>query len=439
MFDEDLNREFDEMIRRKVQVAVPADVEDRLRRRLAEFRTRVEQRPPSRMQSLAYSLMHPPFLRTATITAALAAALVAALMFLPRVSNRSRVYAAAAGQLRSARSLQYTVVLVPAPYVAVEFSYLAPGYQRFDCSWGIEVRADRTAGRQIVLIHFLRKFLTETGKGGEDLASAADLMEQLRSLPQAADASIGEQWESGNKLIGYRVRKAPLDTSIPGLQSLDVWVDAGTREVHHIDITIQEEGKPPHQMQIKDIRVDAELSTSLFDLTPPAGYTALVAPAGEPQAGFAATPHDAPVLRAEIGQAAALVAAVVPMKGSYSQAPAALQAVEFGLKRLGVTPAGPPLGRFESEQHWEVGYPVPPGTRVEAPVQLISIPGELAASVVVNGAWGKDPDARWTAFLKSIVEQGYIPAGPPMESWSGEDAKPSTQSTEMRIGVRKAN
>jgi hypothetical protein len=218
-----------------------------------------------------------------------------------------------------------------------------------------------------------------------------------------------------------------------------VWVDAGTREVHHVDITIQEEGKPPHQMQIKDIRVDAELSTALFDLTPPAGYTAIVAPAGEPQAGVAVTPQDAPVLRAEIGQAAALVAAVVPMKGSYSQAPAALQKVESGLKRLGVTPAGPPLGRFESEQHWEVGYPVPPGTRVEAPGQLISIPGELAASVVVNGAWGKDPDARWTAFLKSIVEQGYIPAGPPMESWSGEDAKPSTQSTEMRIGVRKAN
>jgi hypothetical protein len=436
VLDENSDREFDEMIRKRIQVAVPADVEDRLRRRLAEFRTRVEQRPPSRIRSLAYSLMHPPSMRVATIAAALAVALVAALVFLPRGSNRSRVYAAAAGQLRSARSLQYTIVLVPAPYVAVEFSYLAPGYQRFNCSWGIEVRADRTAARQIVLIHFLRKYLAETGKGGEDLATAVDLMEQLRSLPQAADESIGEQWESGNKLIGYRVRKTPLDTSIPGLYSLDVWVDAGTREVHRVDITVQEEGKPPHQMQIKDIRVDAELSESLFDLTPPAGYTAILAPAGEPQAGVAATPQEAWVLRAEIGQAGALVAAVVPMKGSYLQAPAALQTVESGLRRLGVTPLGPPMGRFESEQQWEVGYPVPSGTRVEAPAHLISIPGELVASVVVNGPWGKDPDARWTAFLKSIVEQGYIPAGPPMESWSGDGAKPST---EMRISVRKAN
>ena len=288
MLDENSDREFDEMIRKRIQVAVPADVEDRLRRRLAEFRTRVEQRPPSRIRSLAYSLMHPPFMRVATITAALAVALVAALVFLPRGSSRSRVYAAAAGQLRSARSLQYTVVLVQAPYVAVEFSYLAPGYQRFSCSWGIEVRANRTTGRQIVLMHFLRKYLTETGKGGEDLATTADLMEQLRSLPQAADESIGEQWEGGRKLIGYRVRKAPVDGSFPGLKALDVWVDAGSREVHHVDITIQEEGKPPHQMQIKDIRVDAELSESLFDLAPPAGYTAIVPPAGESQAGVAA-------------------------------------------------------------------------------------------------------------------------------------------------------
>jgi hypothetical protein len=127
------------------------------------------------------------------------------------------------------------------------------------------------------------------------------------------------------------------------------------------------------------------------------------------------------------------------MKGSYLQTSAALQTVEAYLKTQGVTPVGPPLGRYWSEQHWETGYPVPPGTHVEAPFQLISLPAALAASVVVNGPWGKDSNGRWGAFLKSVIEQGYLPAGPTMEIWSGEDAKEWTQSTEMRMPVTKAN
>jgi hypothetical protein len=112
--------------------------------------------------------------------------------------------------------------------------------------------------------------------------------------------------------------------------------------------------------------------------------------------------------------------------------------VEDYLKKAGVTPAGPPLGRFWSEQHWEAGYPVPPGTQVAAPFQVVSSSVGLAASVVVKGPWAKDSDQRWSAFLKSVVEQGYLPAGPSMELWSGEDGQPGTQSTEMRILVAKA-
>jgi len=211
-------------------------------------------------------------------------------------------------------------------------------------------------------------------------------------------------------------------------------VDAATREAHHVDITIQEEGKPTHQMHIQNIRSGAPIDRSMFDLTPPAGYTAMVKQAGSP-----APAQTKWALRAEIEQADALVAVVVPMSGSYLQASAALQQVEAYLKTKGVTPIGPSLGRFWSEQHWETGYPVPPGTQAEAPFQVVSLPAGLSASVVVNGAWAKDSDGRWGAFLKSVIEQGYLPAGPAMEIWSGEDAKESTQSTEMRMPVTKAN
>jgi len=62
-----MHDDMDELIRKGTQVEVPPDVEDRLRRRLMEFRTRVEQRPPA-------SLMRAPALRLLAMAAALGTA-----------------------------------------------------------------------------------------------------------------------------------------------------------------------------------------------------------------------------------------------------------------------------------------------------------------------------------------------------------------------------
>jgi effector-binding domain-containing protein len=424
-----MHDDMDELIRKATQVEVPPAVEDRLRRRLMEFRTRVEQRPPA-------SPVRLPALRLMAMAAALLAAVAVGLVLIPRQSSASRVYAAAAAQLRSSQSLEYTIVLSATPYVAVDFSFLAPAYRRINCSWGIEVRSDGVTGKQIALFHATRNYVTEGGKQAGGLANNEDIVEQLRSLPHTADQVLGEQQAGEKRLIGYRLHQAPPNTGIPGLTAFDLWVDAGTGQAHHVDITIQEKGKPDYQMHIQNIRAGAPIDRSLFDLTPPAGYTAMVKQASSP-----APAQTKWTLRAEIGQADALVAVVVPMSGSYLQASAALQQVEAYLKTKGVTPIGPSLGRFWSEQHWETGYPVPPGTQAEAPFQVVSLPAGLAASVVVRRPWGNGSDSsgRWGAFLKSVMEQGYLPAGPAMEIWSGEDAREWTQSTEMRMPVTKAN
>ena len=190
-------------------------------------------------------------------------------------------------------------------------------------------------------------------------------------------------------------------------------------------------------MHIKNIRVDAKINPSLFDMTPPAGYTAIQVSRGksitiQPQAY-----QDK--LRPVFKQSDSLFAAVIPMTGSYQQTPVALQEVESYLKKLGVAPVGPPFGRYESEQHWDAGYPVPATTHVEAPFKFISLPATTVASAIVTGPWGQDSDSRWAAFLKLVFEHGYVPAGPPMEFWRGVDAKPSTQSTEMWLAVRQTN
>ncbi len=439
MRDQNPDDEMDELIRRSTQLEIPAEVEGRLRHRLAEFRTRVEQRPPSRWRSLTYSLTSRPPARVMAMAAAALVAVAVGLVLIPRASNASRVYAAAAEQLRSSQSIEYTIVLNETPYVGVDFSYAAPGFRRLNCSWGIEVRADHTARKQIVLMHLTRMYVVESGKQAESPANSEDLVEQLLSLPPSAEKVLGERRAGGQRLIGYRLPNAALGASFSGLQTFDMWVNAGTRQADHVDIAIQEQGKPVHQMYIRNIRVNGQVDRSLFDLTPPEGYTAITALSAETRASKPAPPQNELVLQARIVQGSAVTAVVMPMTGSYALTRVALEKVESYLKTQGVTPAGPPLGRFESEQKWDAGYPVPPGTRVEAPFRFVSEPATLVASVVVNGPWGTESTGRWSAFLKSVVEQGYFPAGPPMEIWSGDDAKVKSQSTEMRIAVTKAN
>ena len=175
----DTDHDLDELLQRSIQVEVPANVEERLHRRLAEFRIKVEQHPPRRLQALLYALCHPASFRVPLLTAVLLAAVIM-LAFVPRGSKNGRVYAAAATQLRSAHSLEYTVAL--APYTEIDFAYLAPGYRRVNCSWGTELRNDGN-GNQIILMHTTRSYLIEEGKQTD----APDLVEQFKSLPKKAD------------------------------------------------------------------------------------------------------------------------------------------------------------------------------------------------------------------------------------------------------------
>lgn len=194
--------------------------------------------------------------------------------------------------------------------------------------------------------------------------------------------------------MGYRVHQAAAGSGIPGFKALDLWVDAGTGSPDHVGIAIQEPGKPLYQMRIRDIRVGATVNRSVFDMTPPAGYTAIATPNTVENTlppGTGKNPLD-PVIK----WADALTAVVVPVKGPYGDTPAAVEAVELQLKKIGITPAGPPFGRNlsavnGSNQTWEVGYPILVGRavmgdiRLEAPFEVRAMPAELAASKVVPG------------------------------------------------------
>jgi outer membrane lipoprotein-sorting protein/effector-binding domain-containing protein len=367
--------------------------------------------------------------RWATAAAALAAVLV--IVFLAGSTESGRVYAAAVSRLAGARSLQYTMEL--APFVEVEFSHLAPNRDRINCSWGIEIRADGS-GTQLVLMHASKRYARER-TAADGLAHSVDLIEQLSKLPRKADAALGERWTGGRRLVGYRV----MGTRMPGghgVKSLDLWIDAQSGNPDHADITPADAGSG-YQMHVTGIRVDASVDPAVFDMTPPAGYKELTA-------ADAATPHDAQPratwasAKPEIRQVDRQAAVVLPMKGSYLQAAGAVQAVAQHLVTRDIVPAGPAFGRFESKARWDVGYPVPAGTRAESPFEAVTLPAGQVASLVVIGPWGRDSAARWSWLLGWVAEQGYVAAGSPTEVWSGDDRSPDAQVTEMRIAVAPA-
>ena len=124
-----------------------------------------------------------------------------------------------------------------------------------------------------------------------------------------------------------------------------------------------------------------------------------------------------------------------PCAGRYLQASAAVLNVARHLQERGVVAAGLAFGRFESESHWEVGYPVPPGTAAESPFDVVTLPGGPVASLVVRGPWGQDSAARWSRLLAWLGEHGYVAVGPPTETWSGDAAHPDAQVTVMSISV----
>ncbi len=262
-------------------------------------------------------------------------------------------------------------------------------------------------------------------------------MRQLQALPEKADAYLGEQRVDGLRLVGYRVHPPPGDGAVSGVESLDLWLDARSGNPHHVDIVTAAAGKPPYQMHIKDIRVDSEIDPTVFEMAPPDGYVPLAAPAPRDTGRQQGPQNPAVGFHPAIRQVGPTTAVVVPMSGSYLQARAAVEAVASHLQRVGVAPSGPPFGRFDSELQWDAGYPVPAGTPVAAPFQLITLPAGSVASVVVKGPWGQDSTSRWSTLFKWMIEQGYAPAGPPMESWSGEDGRPDAQVTEMRIAVSR--
>jgi len=130
--------------------------------------------------------------------------------------------------------------------------------------------------------------------------------------------------------------------------------------------------------------------------------------------------------RIEVALADAFSAVVLPMRGSFSQLPGAVEMLRSFLVDAGMEPAGDPFGRYLSdpgktlpeENLWEVGIPVMEAARIRAPYEFRQFQGGMVASWVFSGH--RDAEHPWAPFITRLVLNGFFPAGPAMEIWSGD-------------------
>ena len=170
---------------------------------------------------------------------------------------------------------------------------------------------------------------------------------------------------------------------------------------------------------------------------PSAQPAAPAAPA--PQAPAAPAPP-APAADYKVVTTEAIHAVVLPMKGSYGQHQSAFERLGGYLAGRGISPEGPPFGRYYSDPSvaednltWEVGFKVPAGTtQVEAPFELKEIPAAQSVVHLHRGPYEELASA-WPQLVQWALSNGYQLAGPPTMVYSSF----MPPEVELRLAVRK--
>jgi two-component sensor histidine kinase/effector-binding domain-containing protein len=149
-------------------------------------------------------------------------------------------------------------------------------------------------------------------------------------------------------------------------------------------------------------------------------------------------------LPVEIKAAPAFDAVVLPMHGSFAQHDAAIARLRASLGSAGVEPTGPVFGRYlndpaqvrEKDLLWEVGYPVPHGTRAVRPFELRSFEARLVASLRLHGPYSESARSS-PALFEWLAKNGYYANGDSFAFWSVASTPDGfyTPETELRVPV----
>jgi effector-binding domain-containing protein len=169
---------------------------------------------------------------------------------------------------------------------------------------------------------------------------------------------------------------------------------------------------------------------------------AVSASAQQPPAPPPAAPPAAPAFEVQVTTVEPVHAVALPMKGSYMQHPDAFGRLAGYLGGQGITPSGPPFGRYfsdpsvgEADLVWEIGFPVPASvTTVEAPFEIRDLPATQCAVHVHRGPMEEIGPA-WGSLIGWVMSNGYQPVVPAIQVFKGDMM--AGGEVEMRIAVQK--
>ena len=138
---------------------------------------------------------------------------------------------------------------------------------RFATAGGYVSIVDSIQGKGISILPPRKQFIEiEMSNLPNDPAQQnINVIEKLRSLPERADEELGTREIDGRVLQGFRITEEGLINT--------VWIDTQTRDLVLVEMEFV--NAPGMSGTMTDFKFDVELDDSLFNITPPDGYTRL--------------------------------------------------------------------------------------------------------------------------------------------------------------------
>jgi len=245
---------------------------EQLRRQVLSVFNKAGQRPATRitvLQILRIKIMKSPLTKIAAAAVIIIAVLIGLNFFSDSVSITSTAYAEIVERLHNARTLTYVVETNTSiewmPSMRMEIAFREPGYMRMSAPGGFVSVVDSIRGKGITILPPRKQFIEmDISNLQKDPAQQnIDVIERLRSLPERADEELGTREIDGRVVQGYRVTEEGLINTI--------WIDTQTRNLVLVEMDFL--NAPGMSGTMSDFQFDVELDDSLFDLTPPEGYT----------------------------------------------------------------------------------------------------------------------------------------------------------------------
>jgi len=187
------------------------------------------------------------------------------------VNIAGTAYAEVVERLHNARTLTYIVETSASiewmPSIKMEIAFKEPGYMRMAAPGGYVSIIDSIQGKGLTILPPKKQFVEiEMSNLQNDPAQQnINLIEKLRSLPERADEELGTREIDGREVQGFRITEEGLINS--------VWIDVQSRQLVLVEMEFL--NAPGMSGTMSDFQFDVELDDSLFNLTPPDGYTRL--------------------------------------------------------------------------------------------------------------------------------------------------------------------